>query len=43
MEILRDVILDANVLRVVNVVSSIIGMLVMLWIVARWRPLPGKD
>src|SRR5215467_3459979 len=43
MEMLRAVILNEDVFRFVNVLISLVGLLAVMWVVARMKPIPRKD
>ena len=43
MEMLGAVILNEDVFRFVNVLISLVGLLVVMCVVARMKPIPRKD
>jgi len=43
MEMLRAVILNEDVFRFVNVLISLVGLLAVMCVVARMKPIPRKD
>jgi len=43
MAMLREIILDPNTFRFVNVLSSMVGMLTAMWIIARWKSKQNRD
>jgi hypothetical protein len=38
MELLRQIILDQETFRFLNILNSCVGMLVAVWVMARWEP-----